>query len=147
MHGIELRTATDSESEFIFQTIKAAFREYVELTGGWDEPSQRRLHDERFSSQYDIIEHSGCDVGFLATQRQADCLKVSQLFILPRHQSQGVGAAVLGMVAAEADDRGLPIRLRVLKVNTRAISFYHRNGFCTVGETRKHFEMERPSRM
>jgi RimJ/RimL family protein N-acetyltransferase len=43
----------------------------------------------------------------------------------------------------EATSAELPIRLRVLKVNTRAAAFYDRLGFARVGEIDTHVLMER----
>lgn len=45
-------------------------------------------------------------------------------------------------VISEARRLGLPIRLRVLKVNNRALAFYQRLGFTPVGETDTHILME-----
>jgi ribosomal protein S18 acetylase RimI-like enzyme len=39
----------------------------------------------------------------------------------------------------------LPVRLRVLKVNSRAVAFYERLGFRTIGESGTHVLMERLS--
>jgi ribosomal protein S18 acetylase RimI-like enzyme len=46
-------------------------------------------------------------------------------------------------IIQEADNIGLPIRLQVLKVNTRAMAFYQRLGFKTTGESDTHFLMEK----
>jgi predicted mannosyl-3-phosphoglycerate phosphatase (HAD superfamily) len=86
MDNVELRKATSSDSEFAYQTKKAAFREYVEKVWGWDEEQQRQLHERRFASQdFQVIQVSGIDVGILAVVQQPDCVKVNQLFILPEY--------------------------------------------------------------
>lgn len=42
----------------------------------------------------------------------------------------------------EARRLGLPVRLQVLKINPRALSFYERSGFVRTGETDTHILME-----
>jgi hypothetical protein len=91
-----LRQATPEDSEFAYRTVERAFRVYVETVFGWDEAFQRKLHEERFSRErYRIIRHSGEDVGILSTSRIDEFMKVNQIFILPEHQSKGLGGAVL----------------------------------------------------
>jgi hypothetical protein len=48
---VTCRRATGNESEFVYQTKKAAFKEYIEKVWGWDEGEQRKLHERRFASQ------------------------------------------------------------------------------------------------
>lgn len=145
MGKCDLRPATAADSEFAHQTKKAAFREYVEKVWGWDEDEQRRLHERRFASQdFQVIQVSGVDVGILAVTRQADCVKVNQMFILPEYQSRGIGAACMRRIIEEAATSNLPVRLQVLKVNARALAFYERLGFKRVSESDTHVMMERP---
>jgi ribosomal protein S18 acetylase RimI-like enzyme len=41
--------------------------------------------------------------------------------------------------------RGLPVRLHVLKVNSRAAGFYRRLGFRDAGADDTHIKLERPA--
>ena len=144
MHNLTLTKASASDSEFAYQTKKAAFREYVQEVGGWHEEEQRRLHDQRFASQdFRMIRWGGTPVGILAVVQCSDCLKLNQLFILPEYQGRGIGTGCMRQIIAEAGRLGLPIRLRVLKVNGRALAFYQRLGFATIGETDTHVLVER----
>ena len=139
-----LRKATADDSEFAYQTKKVAFREYVEKVWGWDEDEQRQLHERRFASQeFLVIQVSGIDVGIMAVVRQPDCVKVNQMFILPEHQSQGIGAAYIICTIENAAVSKLTVRLQVLKVNNRAFTFYQRMGFINTGESNTHILMER----
>ena len=47
------------------------------------------------------------------------------------------------LVLDAASKLGLPVRLRVLKVNLRATAFYERLGFSITGETDTHFLMQK----
>jgi len=82
-----------------------------------------------------VIELSGKDVGILAMSRQPDCVKLYQMFILPVYQGKGIGEACMKLIVKDADVLKLPIRLQVLKVNPRALAFYHRLGFKQIGES------------
>ena len=108
--------------------------EYVEQTSGWNEDEQRQLHQKRFASQhFQVIQVSGLDIGILCMSRQPDYIKVSQLFILPEYQSRGIGGAAMMLIIKESAASKLPIRLQVLKINRRALSFYQRLGFKRTG--------------
>lgn len=142
--SIIIRLATVDDSEFAYQTKKAAFRKYVEKVLGWDEDEQRQLHKRRFVSQdYKVIQVAGIDVGVLATTRQPDCVKVNQLFIVPEHQNKGIGRACIMRIIEDTTVSKLPIRLQVLKVNNRAFAFFQRLGFRSIGESNTHVLMER----
>jgi len=142
-----MRKATADDSEFAYRTKKAAFRKYVEKVWGcWDEEEQRQLHERRFALQdFQVIQVSGIDVGIFSITREPDCVKVSQLFILPEYQRRGIGAACMMRIIEKAAASGLPVRLQVLKVNTRALAFFQRLGFSSSGESDTHVFMERLS--
>jgi GNAT superfamily N-acetyltransferase len=146
MDNLRMRKATADDSEFAYRTKKAAFRKYVEKVWGWDEEEQRQLHERRFASQdFQVIQVSGIDVGILAIVRQPDSVKVNQMFILPEYQRRGIGAACMMRIIEKAAASGLPVRLQVLKVNTRALAFFQRLGFSSSGESDTHVFMERLS--
>ena len=141
---MNLRPATAADSEFAYQTKKAAFRTYAEMVCGWDEAEQRKIHERRFSEQdFRIVQVGGIDVGILALAREADCVKINQLFILPKYQGKGIGGHCMEELIADARRDRLPVRLKVLRVNTRAACFYRRLGFAEVGESPTHLMMER----
>ena len=118
----------------------------MEEIENWDEEEQRRLHQQRFErGDFRVINCAGTDVGIMAVNVAADCMKVNQLFLLPEHQGKGIGRRCMLLIMEEARQLGLPVRLRVLKVNPRAIAFYERLGFMHTGETDTHQLMERVS--
>ena len=46
-------------------------------------------------------------------------------------------------IIEKASASRLPVRVQVLKVNNRAVTFYQRLGFMSVGESDTHILMER----
>ncbi|MBN1917215.1 MAG: GNAT family N-acetyltransferase [Verrucomicrobia bacterium] len=144
MDRITLREARPDDGEFAYRVKKAAFREYVEKVWGWDEEEQRRLHEQRFESQdVRIVNVAGTDVGVMAVVTTSDCIAVNQIFLLPEHQHKGIGRRCMALVMEEARQLGVPIRLRVLKVNARAQAFFERLGFARTGETDTHLLFEK----
>jgi len=144
MMNLKLRKATSHDSEFTYQTKKAAFKEYVNKVWGWDETEQRKMHERRFTEQdVYIIQHSGIDVGFLEKVNESDCVIVNQIYILPEYQSKGIGTACMMSIIEEAGALNLAVQLQVLKVNDRAITFYDRLGFLRSGDTDTHVLMEK----
>jgi len=146
MKNLKFRQATDSDSEFAYQTKKVALREYVEKVWDWDEDTQRQLHDRRYSSQeFQVVQLSGQDIGILVVVREPACIKVNQLYILPEYQNRGIGEACMIHIIQDAATYNLPVRLQVLKVNNRAKTFYQRLGFQITGQSETHILMERTS--
>ena len=142
--GFALRAATPADSKFVYQLKKAAYREYVELTWGWDEQQQLDYHQKQFRTEnLWIVQSVGRDVGVLRVIRDPHSFQVEQIFILPEFQNQGVGGAFMMAIFNEASSLRLPVRLRVLKVNDRAIAFYKRLGFVESGGTNTHVMMEK----
>ncbi len=142
--GLGLRRAREDDKDFAFQAKKAAFKRYVDQVWGWEEDEQRKLHDRRYQPQYfHIISLGGTDVGVTSVVQKADCVNVNQLYILPEYQGQGLGGLCMSAVIEQAAKLCLPVRLSVLKVNRRAVAFYGRLGFSTIGDTETHFQMQR----
>jgi len=143
MNSLTLRKASPNDSEFAYCAKRAAFREYVEKVWGWDEHEQRQLHEQRFGAQdFRVINVAGTDVGIMAVVVAPDCVKLNQLFLLPEHQGKGIGRRCMLLIMEEARQLSLPVRLRVMKVNPRALAFYQRLGFMRTGETDTHVLME-----
>jgi GNAT superfamily N-acetyltransferase len=143
MDNLTLRKANPNDSEFAYYVKKSAFKIYVEKAFGWNEEEQRHLHEQRSGSQdFWIINTGGTDVGIMAVDVLPDCVKVNQLFLLPEHQGKGIGRECMLTFMEKGRQLGLPVRLRVLKVNPRALAFYRRLGFTQIGETETHNLME-----
>ena len=146
MNKLNLRKARPEDSEFAYRVKRAAFKEYVEQVWGWDEKEQRKLHEQRFKAQdFWVINLAGKDIGIMAMVMAPDCVRLNQLFLLPEHQGKGIGCECMKIIMEEAHQLGLPVRLRILKVNPRALAFFQKLGFTRTGETDTHDLMEKDS--
>ena len=144
--AVTLRPAVTADSAFAFQVWKAAMQSYIEATWGWDEDAQRRRQQEEFDPlSYQIIEAGGKPIGTLIVKHAPEHIYLSGLYLLPEHQRQGFGSRILKGLLAEGQAQGLPVRLRVLRVNPQARRLYERLGF-VVTEEEQHFAvMEKPA--
>ncbi len=140
---IRFRKAGKDDSEFAYQTKKAAFQMYVEMVWGWEESEQLSLHDRRFNSQdCQVVQFDGTDIGIIALAIEPDCLKLNQIFLQPQYQNRGIGKVCIEKIIKELKPKHLPLRLGVLKVNCRALSFYYRLGFQETGSSDTHIFFE-----
>jgi ribosomal protein S18 acetylase RimI-like enzyme len=146
---VRLRRAVLADSEFVFDVRRQAFRQYIELGEGWNEERELEQHIERFKRQrFRVITANSVDAGYMATAVYSATTNVPpnlylhQLMVLPAFQSKRIGSACLRLLADEAQLLGLPIRLRVLRVNTRAFAFYIAFGFRVVAESEFHVTLE-----
>ena len=137
-----LESARLDDSEFVFRVKKAALGEYVRRTWGWDETFQRELHAREFDpSAIKIISHLGTKVGWLEVERRSQEFYLAGIYLLPEHQGDGLGSALIMEIMREASEQRVPVALQVLKVNPRAQALYEKLGFTVTGETETSYTM------
>lgn len=140
---ISLRSTSPEDREFLWNLHRDTMREYVEEVWGWDEAWQRERFLERFDpDERRIVELDGVSVGAIQVDRQADHIFLKNLHITPSHQNRGVGTQLIESLIEEADEREVPLRLQVLKVNPSR-RLYERLGFIETGATETHVHLER----
>ena len=141
--GAVLRNATDEDAEFAVLTERETMQAYALAT--WGEWLAAEIHqravDNVLAGRTQIIESDGVPVGVLRVERAAECIDLKQIFIRPTYQRQGLGAELLHQLIDEARIKGVPLRLRVLRVNP-AQRLYKRLGFTVVRETPEYVYME-----
>ena len=138
---IELRAAGESDRELLWLIQSTSMRPAVEATWGWDESFQRSYFDEHYGAvPFQIVRVNGHDAGMLCWEVGPDHVFLRNVALLPDFQGRGIGTEVIRAVMAEAADRGVPLRLQVLKTN-RAQRLYERLGFHTYAETATHLQM------
>lgn len=144
MSQIALRACREEDRLFVWEVRRLALREYVAATWGWDEAAQREKFEQRFTpSGHQIIVADGVDVGLLQVVDEGTHLVVGKIELLPAFQRKGVGTVLMTRILAQAQSRGVPVRLQVLRANTPARRLYERLGFILSGETETHFQMEK----
>ncbi len=134
--------------EFIYQTKKDAYKEYVEkIWGPWNEEKQRQLF-ENFISSVDkdtwIIELNGKKIGFYNGFTENDgTYHIGNICIIKEYQEKGIGTQVLKDILELHKDK--EIHIQYFKGNS-VVSLYERLGFIPNGETETHYQMIKPKK-
>ncbi|MEN4010436.1 MAG: GNAT family N-acetyltransferase [Bellilinea sp.] len=140
-NDLSLRPANEQDFDFLWQVHCAALKPYIQQTWGWDEEFQKRYLREHFNPQHSqIIRYMGAEVGMLSVEETSLGIVLSKIEVLPEYQGLGIGTTLIRELLERAVTRGLPVSLRVLKINP-ACQLYLRLGFSVVGETDTHFWM------
>ena len=148
--SVSLRESTADDIEFMLTVRRESFRRYVDMWEGWDDDQQRKRFVDHANRQVlRVITTDGRDVGYTATAVYATATDnypagfyVHQIMILPAFQSMGIGGKCMRLLFAEAAALRLVLRLRVLRTNPRALSFYLGLGMSVVSESESHFTLE-----
>ena|SRR5688572_25241060 len=144
MQTVSLRPATNQDSEFVFQIKKAALGEYIAQTWGWDETFQREFHAKDYEPDTtQIIVYNGQDVGWLLVSESDSEIHLQEIYIQPEHQNLGIGSHLIRLLLVDAERTAKPVKLQVLKVNPKARRLYERLGFQFIGETDRHYLMQK----
>lgn len=118
--------------------------DYIAATWGWDEAWQLEHFRRSFRpAARSVIDLEGQPIGFVDIIERQDCFYLENIEIAPHYQSRGIGTRIIRTLVARAEAKRLPLKLQVLKVNSRARALYERLGFRCTGETATHFVMER----
>jgi ribosomal protein S18 acetylase RimI-like enzyme len=143
MEEITLRSATDDDLNFLYALHRAALREYVEKTWGWDEVFQKAHFEKQFSSEtQQIIVAGNTNIGSVSVADRINHTLLARIEILPEYQNRGIGTFLIKNIVRQAESENKPVFLQVIKVNRRAKVLYERLGFSVCGETETHFQME-----
>jgi GNAT superfamily N-acetyltransferase len=130
-----LRPMTNADSELAYAITREAMRADVEQTWGpWIEAEQRERHARSFrAGQHDFIVVTGIELGLRVLEWRPGCVYLARLYLRTAAQGQGIGAAVLQDLLAQARAVGRGVELQVLKANIGARGFYAGHGFERVG--------------
>jgi membrane protease YdiL (CAAX protease family)/ribosomal protein S18 acetylase RimI-like enzyme len=140
----QLKQCIEIDREWAYALKSEAYREVVERQfGPWDEKLQRDLFAARWNPTISqIVMIDGLAVGLVATEDRSDELWLDEIQVARDWRGQGLGSAVVGDLIDRARKDCKPLRLQVLKENTRAQNLYRRLGFRATGKTATHVLME-----
>jgi GNAT superfamily N-acetyltransferase len=140
---IALRPATEKDGNLLWDLHRVTLKPYVEQIWGWDEDFQRRYFWEHFSPENSqVIIYEGVDAGVMTVEESPLGYILSNIELYPQFQGQGIGTSLINDLILKADQHGLPVSLRVLKINP-ARQLYLRLGFSIIGETETHYWMRK----
>lgn len=132
--------------EFVYQTKKNAYKQYVEANWGpWNEDDQRRYFEHFIETVADdawIIQMNGKDIGFYNGLTLEDgSYEIRNICIIPEYQGKGIGTQVLKDIMEL--HKGQDLHIQYFKQNPVG-KLYERLGFQPNGETEFHYQMFKP---
>ena len=140
------RVTTPAEAE-ILRTIRNKCREYMTRSTDFITPEQQEVWFKTAFRKYDLyiayaIEHGVCivDAGFGVVHKNEDEFLLTG-GLVPEYRDKGMGKLVFKFLVDQCH-KSLPIRLEVLKTNTRAYKTYEGLNFSVTGENDNLYFME-----
>ena len=140
------RVTTPAEAE-ILRTIRNKCREYMTRSTDYITPEQQEVWFKTAFRKYDLyiayaIEHGVCivDAGFGVVHKNEDEFLLTG-GLVPEYRDKGLGKVIFKFLVDQCH-KSLPIRLEVLKTNTRAYKTYEGLNFSVTGENDNLYFME-----
>jgi ribosomal protein S18 acetylase RimI-like enzyme len=144
MHEVSVRPATQGDFDLLFQLVRLTMKEYVAATKGWDEVKEKETFAKYFdfsTYQISVIVLDGSDIGYLKIDRMEREIFLANLHVHPDCQNQGIGSKIIKSLLVEAEQQGVSVSLKALKVNRAALRFYERFGFSIEEEAEDYYLM------
>ena len=140
---ITLRRANLADSEFAYGVVCETIRPYAEQTFGiWQEAQVRAMLASNIGAGVTKVITAGAEpLGILTVHESESHVQLDQLFVLPQYQRNGIGTELVREILQRAKQLGVPVRLRVLRVNP-AKRLYDRLGFFVTSEEPQRFYMQ-----
>jgi ribosomal protein S18 acetylase RimI-like enzyme len=140
---ISKRVATEADKEFIYSTKKEALFEYVNQIWGWDEEFQKKRFGEKLQIEnIQIISSNGFNAGIFEVIKEDNYIELVNIELLPEYRNMGIGSKLIKELIQEAEQENRNIKLRVFKLNKKAIQLYERICFKMTGSTEFHYLFE-----
>ena len=139
-----LRQATIDDAALFYSVIDRTMRDLIIATWGvWDELRvQRESYEDSSSPNAQVIQIGDVSVGVFTVERFPTYIQLEQIYLLPQYQRLGIGTRLLNSLISEASQSQIPVRLRVLTINS-AKMFYEKFGFVVTKATSDFLYMEK----
>lgn len=144
MHEVTIRPAVQSDFDWLFHLVCITMKDYVAATTGWDEVKEKEIFTRYFdfsSYQIFVIVLDGSDIGYLKIERTDREIFLANIHVHPDYQNRGFGSRIIKSLLVEAKQQGVPVSLKVLKVNQAARRLYERFGFSIEEEAEDYYVM------
>lgn len=148
---LERRPAVASDETFL-RDLYATTRADV---AHWDEAERDAFVDLQFRARQrewqavlpdstdEVLLLDGRPVGRLWVAWLEGACVLVDMILLPEYRRGGLGTALVGAVLAEADRRGVPVRVTVERTNAASLAFCASLGFAEAGGDEVYVRLER----
>lgn len=153
--ALSLRPVTAADEPFL-RGLYAEIRAREMDATGWPEAMREAFLRGQFDARqrsylqqypgaaFDVVLAAGERVGRLTVARLPEAVQVVDITLAASGRGRGWGTSLLRRILAEADGRGVPVRLHVDSQN-RAQRLYRRLGFRETSRAGFYVRMERPA--
>jgi N-acetylglutamate synthase-like GNAT family acetyltransferase len=142
---LSLRPATEADFEPLLDLSVRVLRADLERLGRFlPERRRARMRAVFAAGALRVIEQDGARIGCIGIEHAADHIALHSVYVEPRFQGRGLGAAAVAAVLADAPD--LPLHIEVLR-DSPAHRFWERLGFIKVGEDSVDWLYRCPARL
>jgi ribosomal protein S18 acetylase RimI-like enzyme len=150
--SITLRSATADDEAFLFE-LYCSTREEEIAAWGWNTAQREAFLRMQFQAQrrhYRMLDapaeqmivcHDGRPIGWIATIRSGQILRLADIALMPEQRNTGIGTALIQDLLAAAGGTNSVVQLHVLH-NNRVINLYQRLGFRLVADEGMYLQME-----
>lgn len=150
-----LRRQTGSDQGFIQALFVARRWQEVSAAPNWSDAQRRdfllgqaELQSRHYAQYYPaadflILVHEQAPIGRLCVHQSESEVRIVDIALLPKHQNQGLGSALLHGVLALADRQQKACGLSVEQLSP-ARRLYERLGFRALDEQGFYIQMQRP---
>lgn len=157
LHGVSLRPITPADLGFL-QALYATTRTDEMAAAGWPQAQvaqflaqqfelQHRYYQEHFGdADFLLVLRGGEPLGRLYWREGADTASLIDISLLPQARGSGLGSALMQLIVARAQQRGLAVVLHVEPYNP-ALRLYGRFGFEVVGHNGVYLKLQRSARV
>jgi GNAT superfamily N-acetyltransferase len=142
MSAVTLRSATAADYDFALGLDREVYRDLVvRQLGAWDETRHRQGFQQQWARQQtSIMLLAHVPVGVLCVEDAAHEVVLHEVQVCPEYQRREIGTEIVRGVMDHAQQRGVPLRLRVFQIS-RAVELYRRLSFLEEGRTPSHICM------
>ena len=143
MMSINTELYQDTDYDFIYETKKALYKDYVIQTWGkWIEKDQKDFFEKyiKVNKEHIYILTSGnTKIGFIDYNIGQNDVDIGNLCINKEYQGKGIGSRILEEIINKNLDK--TISLQVFIQNERDIKLYNNLGFKITKSTNTHHTM------
>lgn len=141
MTEYDVRRATESEKDRIFESYRTTVGPYVAKTWGWDESFQKGNFWKHHPLQdFKVIQVGNSFGGGLHIEEDETDLYIRMIFLLPEFQGMGIGSRLITDIHSLARDKGKGLSLKVIRCNP-AKRLYDRLGFVVTAQDDSSHDM------
>jgi ribosomal protein S18 acetylase RimI-like enzyme len=124
---IAIRACRSDDQPALFALAQRVFGD----AGGWSDERTVAVLD---SETVFVAEVESAPAGYVALEPAGDVVRIDQLLVSPEHEGQGIGHQLVEWAEGYAiAQRARALQIVVEEDNARALDFYRRAGFVTVG--------------